>query len=370
MAKKQEDKYKQRADGRYYTQVSTGKYDDDGKSIRIPLYAKSSKELEKLVNSAKYEIEHGTYAHDKGTLFGDYAAKWLEVSKASRSVQTKAMYQNIIDNHIKHLENKKLKSITKSDIQLQINKNIDKPRICQIQLITIKQVLETAVDDGLIVKNPCKDIELPRRVVKEKRPLTDVEKKLLKSTNFIDIEKAFIYTLYGCGIRPGELYALTIKDIDLKNKEISINKALTFKRNDPIVVYPKTNSGIRVIPIPDITLNALKAYMSHSNNLILFPDDQGNYRTKSAYANLFKQIVDKMKLASEADKTIHEVTIEGLTPYIFRHNYCTELYYSDISLKEAQRLMGHSDYGMIMKVYSHLDEKKENTKEKLKKLDL
>lgn len=67
---------------------------------------------------------------------------------------------------------------------------------------------------------------------------------------------------------------------------------------------------------------------------------------------------------------IKEVLIDGLTPYVFRHNYCTELYYSDISLKEAQRLMGHSDYNMIMKVYSHLDEKKENTKNKLERLSL
>lgn len=67
---------------------------------------------------------------------------------------------------------------------------------------------------------------------------------------------------------------------------------------------------------------------------------------------------------------IHEVKINGLTQYISRHNYCTELYYSGISLKEAQRLMGHSDYSMIMKVYSHLDEIKENTQDKLRKISL
>ena len=53
MAKKQVDKYKPRPDGRYFTQISTGKYTDEGKPIRIPLYAKSSKELEKLVADTK-----------------------------------------------------------------------------------------------------------------------------------------------------------------------------------------------------------------------------------------------------------------------------------------------------------------------------
>ena len=39
-------KYKKRADGRYYTLVSTKKLDEKGKPIRIPVYAKSSRELE------------------------------------------------------------------------------------------------------------------------------------------------------------------------------------------------------------------------------------------------------------------------------------------------------------------------------------
>lgn len=375
MAKKQEDKYKPRADGRFHTQVSTGKHDEDGKPIRIPLYAKSSKELEKLVNDTKYELEHGSFAHDKGLTFEDYAAKWFEVCKASRGIQTRAMYKNIIDNHIDYLKNKKLKNITKSDIQLQINKNNDKPRICEIQLITIKQILETAVDDGLIVKNPCKGIELPRRVVKEKRPLTEIEKNALKESKLSDLEKAFIYILYGCGLRPGELYALTRKDVDIKNKELSINKSITFEGKNPVVVFPKTNSGIRIIPIPDITLKVLETYLNNCSSLILFSDDNGNYRTKSAYANLYNQIVNKMKetLKQPEDKKDIQLVkpeINNLTPYVFRHNYCTELYYSDVSLKEAQRLMGHADYGMIMKVYSHLDEKKENTKEKLNKIVL
>jgi integrase len=375
MAKKQEDKYRPRSDGRYHTQVSTGKVDENGKYIRIPLYAKSSKELERLVSATKYELDHGTFAHDKGLTFSQYAEKWFEVSKASKGIKTKSMYKNILSNHLAYLGDKKLKNITKSDIQYQINKNLDKPRICEIQRLTIKQIMETAVDDGLIVKNPCKDIELPRRIARESRPLKDIEKTALKKAEFTDYEKAIVYTLYGCGLRPGELYALTRSDIDAHNSEITINKALTFDGNNPVVVYPKTKSGIRIMQAPKMVIDALNELMKNTKNLILFCDDKGNYRTKSAYYNIFENIVSKMKAAVEKknDKNeteIHGVKIEGLTPYIFRHNYCTELYYSDISLKEAQRLMGHSDYGMIMKVYSHLDEKKENTKNKLEKLSL
>lgn len=365
-----ESKYTQRSDGRWHTQLNTGKYNESGKPIRIPLYASSEKELIKLVNKTKYEIEHGTYAHDKGITFGAYANKWLAVAKASRGIKTKAMYSNIIKNHINCFEHKRLKDITRSDIQLQINESSDTPRICEQIKITVKQIFASAVDDGLIIKSPYIGIELPRRVTKEKRALTDIEKKALKSAVLSNTEKAFIYILYGCGLRPGELYALSRSDIDFKNNEIVISKALTFDGKKPVVVFPKTNSGIRRVEAPLFVINAIQNHVDENSNLILFCDEKGNYRTKSSYYNLFNQIVKKMKLAIGENNTIHEVKISDLTQYTFRHNYCTELYYSDISLKEAQRLMGHSDYNMIMKVYSHLDEKKENTKNKLEKLIL
>ena len=57
--------------------------------------------------------------------------------------------------------------------------------------------------------------------------------------------------------------------------------------------------------------------------------------------------------------------IHDLTAHIFRHNYATMLYYSGISLKKAAALMGHADTKMIMEVYSHLNEQKEQTETKL-----
>ena len=58
-----------------------------------------------------------------------------------------------------------------------------------------------------------------------------------------------------------------------------------------------------------------------------------------------------------------------LTMYCFRHNYASSLYYAGISLKEAQRLMGHQSYKMIMDVYAHLDAEKEDTAAKLNAID-
>lgn len=72
-------------------------------------------------------------------------------------------------------------------------------------------------------------------------------------------------------------------------------------------------------------------------------------------------------VTSEKENQIGPCPITGLTAHIFRHNYCTMLYYSGISQKKAVDLMGHSDLKMIMEVYAHLDEQKEAVQEKLDK---
>ncbi len=70
---------------------------------------------------------------------------------------------------------------------------------------------------------------------------------------------------------------------------------------------------------------------------------------------------------TDREKLIGAEPIQDLTAHIFRHNYCTMLYYSGISQKKAVELMGHSDIKMIMEVYAHLDDQKEAVQDKLNK---
>ena len=54
-----------------------------------------------------------------------------------------------------------------------------------------------------------------------------------------------------------------------------------------------------------------------------------------------------------------------LTAHMFRHNYETLLHYSDISPKKAAQLLGDSSIEMVIRIYAHLDEQKENAIEKI-----
>lgn len=123
----------------------------------------------------------------------------------------------------------KLTDISRMHFQLLINNASDFPRTCQQIKITFCQVLKSAISDKLLPADSidciCKDIDMPKYIPAEKRGLTPLEKEALKKADFTDRERAFVYIAYGCGMRRGEILALTIFDISIERSEIAVNKS-------------------------------------------------------------------------------------------------------------------------------------------------
>lgn len=360
-------KYKKRADGRYQASISVG-YDDNGKLLRKVLYAKTMTELDKKVAELRHALSTGKYVKSSDTLLSTYAEEWLKTYKSSKRTNTVAMYKNIVDNHIVlALGHLKLKEITRTDIQLAIVDRAEHPRICEQFKITLKQILDAAVEDKLIPSNPCIKIELPKKRKQEKRALTVKEKEAIKIADFTPREKAFVYLIFYFGLRREEALSIMPSDFDFKKQTLHIQRAVIFDKNNGKIEETKNESSDRIIPIPVESIAFFKSYISTLSSLYLVTKLDGSLMTHSSYVKMWESIVKKMNTAvrSDHEKKMKINPITGLTAHIFRHNYATMLYYSGISLKKAAQLMGHSNTRMIMEVYSHLDDEKENAAEKI-----
>lgn len=362
------NKYKQRKDGRFVGFIQDG-FKEDGRPNRIAVYGKTSKEVEDKVDALKHEIKsrHLFAVSKSGITVEDYSRKWLEKKKIFVGLNTYKMYENIVVKHIDdELGDILLCELSKADVEHLIQSRWEQVRTCEQILLTVRQIIDSAMDDGYSVDPRCvKKITLPKRKEKPKeRALTDLERKALTAADFTDKERALVCILYGCGLRREEALALTRTDIDLKVGYININKVVIFDGNNPILKNtPKSISGIRKVNIPSWLNSILRRYLASIDTFLLFTNKTGDMVTKSGFDKLWKRVVDKMNLAAGGTDAIR--VINGLTSKIFRHNYCTMLYYSGISVKKAAELMGHSDTQMIMRVYAHLDEEKERTQEKI-----
>ena len=68
--------------------------------------------------------------------------------------------------------------------------------------------------------------------------------------------------LYWCGIREGELLALTFADFDFKKKEVTINKTFHRAKGEDVVTTPKTKQSVRKVSMPDFLAEEMQAYMA------------------------------------------------------------------------------------------------------------
>jgi len=323
------------------------------------VYGKTCKEVDKKIIELKIRYEKGLILKSSIVLFKDYKYVWFDNKKPSISAKSIASYDSILKNHFTLIDYMKVTDIKKSHIQKVINELIDKPNTANKTYMTLNQIMENAVDDEIINRNPCRRIVLPKVEKKEKRILSDEEFYLTEVAEFPDREKMFVIMSKYCGLRPEETRALTKDDFFLNENSgyVRINKTVVYVSNKAIFQdFTKNNTSIRDIPLFANILPFVRYYLSSIQTNKLFTNlssKKDEYLSYQSYKWMIKKIKDKIRM--KAWELNIEFKEDGFTPYTFRHTYATLLYYSGVRLKEAEYYMGHADSKMLTQVYIHLD---------------
>ena len=349
-------KYKKRKDGRYSTSVWDGTYDKDGRKHYKKVYGRTMKEVDAKVRDTIRAVEEHNIIKKDAKTFLAYAGVWFHESKSRKAAKTKEMYKDIIERYFSAEPDVKLEDFRYIHAKRILDKADGKDNTQNKIILTIKQVLRSAVRDRLY---PQAEMDIlfacfPKIRIrpKEKRILTASEKEAVSNVVLLPREKAFLYLIFGCGLRREEALALTPFDFDFKGGFVRISKALVLLSNNTTESkVPKSENGVRSVPMPQ----GIRAYIEDYAKTCssgLFPD-----MTLSKYRVMWRHIkaeIERLAPDSPGDLTAH----------IFRHNYCTELCYQipTLSIKNVARLLGDSE-AMVLKVYSHIDLDREPAKE-------
>lgn len=331
-------------------QIDFGR-DPTGKRIRKRISANSQNEFYQKVK--EYEEELSRIKNPSAVLFKDYSVKWLETYKAHKAINTYNGYKYAIQK-CSELDMLQIRNIKKSDLQKIINDNREKNETCRKIALTLKQIFESAMDDGIIAQSPAAKLDVPRKKAKEKRALTDTERRAIKEADLSDSDKMFLDLLYYCGIRRGEALALTRSDFDFKSLSLIINKSIAFDGEKPILKDTKTHKS-RYVPIPQ---SKVKDWQKTLKNLpfSLFRRDQ---ITKTKFRTMWNRIEKSINTELGAKDGLR---ILHITPHMIRHDFATRLYYIEgISTKMKAEMLGHQEE-VFLRIYSHLDLQKESLK--------
>lgn len=354
-------KYKKRSDGRYLVQLQIG-YTDDGRQKFKNIYAKTIPELESKVSDFKQNLNNGLNVDNANIVFLDWALKWLTVYKAGISAGTQKRYKGIIMQQLAPLHGIKMQKLKRVQLQEVINQT-DKSIVLTVKVL--KQIIKQAKIDGIIPTLLTDGLTYNAPTPKERRQLTPLERTAVQNAAFTSKERAFVYLSLYAGLRRGEILALKPNNIDFKARMIKVRDTVIYDRNNPrLKGATKTPAGIRDIPISDPLYKILLPYVKDRvKDFQLFSSANSPLMTKTAYENMWKQILKKMNAAvATAD---NPNPIPGITSHYLRHTYATDLFYAGIDLKTCQYLLGHSSLKTTMDIYTHLDLKPESTIQKL-----
>ena len=352
-------KYKKQKNGKYVATVWDGTYNKNGTKHRKYLYSsKSSKDLERKVAAYRQDVEDRKNVMKSSATFVDYARQWRKTYKAGKSLNTRDMYDRVIEVHCSCEPYVRISDF-RAVHMLNIVQHAEGHKRTQQQiLMTIRQVINQAVRDHLYSSQAAEDLfaAMPaiRHKAAEKRPLTAAEKRAVFAADLDPKDRAFLFLIYGCGLRREEALALYKFDFDWKKKEVSISKAHAMVGNRTEDKETKSVNGVRSVPIPESVRPFLEGYVRSCKTTALFPMRDGKLMTRSAYEKMWRRILKGMRAASAEP-------IGDLTAHYFRHNYTTELCYQipAISIKHIARLVGDTE-AVVLKVYSHINLEKED----------
>ncbi len=229
----------------------------------------------------------------------------------------------------------------------------DKTRLHYHRLIS--SICETAVKWQVIVANPCNRVSPPKVEKTEVKCLDEVQ--AMKVLQLVEEEhiiyKAAVYTLLYTGCRRGELCGLEWSDIDFKNSVIHIQRSSLYLPQKGIYDdTTKTYSSDRVLKVPEVLLNVLKALKSWQTEES-FKLSNKWVRFEKVFTSLNGSPIHPDVLSAWFKKFVSYNNLPDISLHSLRHTNATLLIASGTDIKTVSKRLGHADVVTTGKIYTH-----------------
>lgn len=390
----------QRSDGKYmfrYTDqngerqtVYSWKLVDTDK---VPEGRKCARSLRDLEKEIRRDLEDNIRTKAANTMTVDDSFQLFMKLRTDLKESTRCSYTRLYNSHVHNtLGSMKMCVVTATNIKMLYANMFQKLHLKRstVQCVhtIVYQLFDNAVADNIIRTNPAQNaLKLPKKMLssgQEKRhALTEEEQ-----ANFIDFvyrDKTYrrwssLFTvLLGTGMRIGEALGLRWCDCDFQTNVIRVNHTLIYAagEHDPHASFrisePKTEAGIRIIPMFDDVRRALLRVRAGKRDFGPEPFSIGDYtgfiflnsKGRPIPSSQVSRVIQACVAAYNQEETLRAEK-EGIEPchlpifsaHTLRHTFCTRLCENERNIKIVQEIMGHRRIATTMEVYNEATETK------------
>jgi len=340
----------------------------DFRGKRQTIYSANLQELRQKEKEIQKQIDDGLDYESGQITVIELLEKYISLKQGVR-YNTKVGYQFVL-NLIKKEDfgYRKINTVKVSDAKRWFQKLQNDGRgystITSIRGV-IKPAFQMACDEDAVRKNPFV-FKLTDAVVNDSEPriaLTDEE--LNTWMDFIRTDKTYskyydeFLVLLETGMRVSEFCGLTKNDLDFANRKIRVDHQLVRERGGKYYVEKtKTESGCRYIPMTEDVYQSLQRILKKrpivETEMVI--DGYGGFimLDKNNRPKVALHIENEMRWGMKKYQKLHpDKPLPHITPHVFRHTFCTNMANLGMDVKRLQYLMGHSDVGVTMNVYTH-----------------
>ena len=307
--------------------------------------------------------------------------------KESTQVNYQYMYDRFVGPKIGKMKVKDIRKTTILQLYNSLTQCNDIGKTMAINTLEIvhnvlSQILQVAVDDDYIRKNPTdgalREIKQANSYERPKRKALTLEQQ----KRFIDFLKTnpryyswsiLFAVLLGTGCRIAEFIGLRWCDIDWENNTISINHNLVYRKHTDGKCYfsistTKTSAGTRIIPMMADVRRALEDERVRQQELgvkctavidgytdFIFFNRFGNPHQPAAINREINRIIlayNAQEMYTSEVEGREAVILPSFSCHNLRHTFCTRMCESESNIKVIQDVMGHADIKTTMEVYA------------------
>ena len=302
-------------------------------------------DAEKWLASVSVATDRGEWVDPQrsAVLLSDWADEWLGGQQHLKP-STHARYAGLLRRHVvPGFGALRLSDVGHSAVQSWVadltRQGLAAATVRQAHRV-LHLVLDLAVRDGRIARNPAARVKMPRAARPEKRYLMHDQVHALADE--CGRYRTAVLVMAYSGLRFGELAALRVRDVDLMRRRATVRESVTTIGSKLVAGTPKSHQQ-REVPLPAFLAESLAEELAgREPESLAFPAPRGGYLRNSVFRTHF------------FDSAATRVGLNGLTPHELRHTAASLAISSGASVKVVQRMMGHASAAMTLDVYAGL----------------
>ena len=323
-------------------------HDEDGQRRTAGQTFATKADARRFLATVEADKLRGTYRAPRVVTdtLGDYGARWIE-DRPRLKASTRHQYEVDFRLHIEPtLGSTVLDQIEPDDIRRWYSRLSDGLRASLAEsgrngsatvarsYRLLRAILQTAVDDDILTRNPCRipgagDARSPERPVLSAQEIGRLADEVPVSY------RAFVLVAGFTGLRAGEIAALRLSDLDLRrgNAVLRVNRRFYRVAGTLTVDTPKSEAGARTLPLPAFVADELRAHLAEfrpdagPSDLVFVTS--GGRDVLDGYSQVVRRALDRI---GRTDARAHDL----------RHSALTSAAEHGATLATLMQMAGHS----------------------------